>query len=113
MPFMAWLKDKESRFVLVNEFFAKVCGQSVENIIGKNDYDYWSAEIADTYRKSDIEVMQTRRQKSLEEIIITPEGVKWHETFKSPVFDLKGNVVGTVGFARDITERKESEKKTV
>ncbi|NLF82973.1 MAG: GAF domain-containing protein [Candidatus Gastranaerophilales bacterium] len=108
---MAWLKDKESRFVLVNEFFAKVCGQSVENIIGKNDYDYWSAEIADTYRKSDIEVMQTRRQKSLEEIIITPEGVKWHETFKSPVFDLKGNVVGTVGFARDITERKESEKK--
>lgn len=109
MPFMAWLKDNKSRLLAVNEAFAKMCGTKVENIIGKTDFDFFPQDQAELYVEEDRLVIEARHTVPSEELITGPEGAKWHETFKSPVFDNKGNVVGTVGLSRDMTERKESE----
>lgn len=109
LPFMFWLKDIKSRFLAVNEEFAKMCGSSVDGIIGKTDYDFWTKELADSYVKDDKEVMQKRTTKSVEELIIGPNGERWHETYKTPIYNDKNEVVGTTGFARDITESKEAQ----
>lgn len=110
LPFMVWLKDRDSRFLAINEPYAKMCGRTIDNIIGKTDYDFFPKENADLYIADDKEVMKLGKTKSAEELIQGPDGAKWHETYKTPIFDEKGQVTGTVGFARDITERKEIDK---
>jgi len=109
MPFMAWTKDVDGKYITVNDQFCENYTFSNEEIIGKTDYMISSFEIADKYRKDDIEVMQTLKQKIIEEHINTQKGLGWAETYKSPFLDVHGNVMGTVGFARDITEKKEAE----
>ncbi len=109
-PFMVWLKDEESRFLAVNEAFAKVFGwPSAESLIGKTDLDIAPKDLADSYRADDHAVLQSGRSKQVEELIETDGRRTWFETYKSPV-SIGGRVIGTVGFARDITERKEAER---
>jgi diguanylate cyclase (GGDEF)-like protein/PAS domain S-box-containing protein len=106
-PFMVWMKDKESRFLACNDAFAKVARQlSVYDLEGKTDYDYFSAEAAASYVAGDLEVMQTGVCKTNIEPIIKSDGeTHWAETFKSCVV-VSDEVIGTVGFARDITKEQ-------
>lgn len=110
LPFMVWLKDKESKFLAVNEPFAQLCGFKADDLVGKTDYDIWPKELADGYVKDDKDVIKKRITKSVEELIQVEDKPRWHETYKTPLFDEKGEVVGTTGFARDITERMEAQK---
>ena len=108
IPDMAWLKDKDGNFMAVNEPFAKACGISKEELLGKTDFDFWPQELAQRYRDDDEQVMQTRKRKSIEETLVHREGQGdvWIETIKSPIYDENGQVIGTTGIARDITDRK-------
>ena len=112
IPDMVWLKDKESRFLAVNEAFGAACGFSPEEVAGKTDLDIWPKELAESYRADDREVMSSRKRKCVEERLADKQGqIQWIETIKTPVFDNKGEVVGTTGIARDITERKKIEER--
>jgi PAS domain S-box-containing protein len=112
-PFVIWLKDTESHFLAVNKMLATLYAEdSPANIIGKTDFDYSPEEIAKEYRADDQVVLLSRKQKNLEEEIIDQFGKKtWFETFKAPIFNEHGVALGTVGFSRDITLRKENEEK--
>jgi diguanylate cyclase (GGDEF)-like protein/PAS domain S-box-containing protein len=106
-PFAVWLKDTESRFLSVNKGFGSIFGfQNVDELVGKNDFDIAPRDLAEKYRKDDSAVLLSSQVKSVEEEIFTGGVRKWFETYKAPVFDDKGMILGTVGFARDITERK-------
>lgn len=109
-PYMVWLKDSEGRFLAVNKIFAKACGRAnVADIIGKNDFDVWPREQAEHYRADDNKVVQNRIKAIVEELIVEQGVPGYFETYKSPIFDAGGQVIGTVGFAHDITERKKAE----
>ncbi|HPL82950.1 MAG TPA: PAS domain S-box protein, partial [Candidatus Omnitrophota bacterium] len=41
IPDMAWLKDKESKFIAVNDAFGMACGYKPEELVGKTDLDIW------------------------------------------------------------------------
>ena len=108
IPDMAWLKDREGKFLAVNGPFARACGISREELLGKTDFDFWPQELAQRYRDDDEQVMTTRKRKSIEETLVHTEGRDvWIETIKSPIYDENGEVMGTTGIARDITERKQ------
>ncbi len=110
-PFLVWLKDDESRFLAVNQPFAQASGQpSAEALVGKSDFDAWPADLAERYRADDSEVLRSGKPKSVEELIQTATERQWFETYKSPV-EIDGRIIGTVGCARDITDRKEVEQK--
>ena len=109
MPFMAWLKDKDGRFIAVNHPFVKACSCSVEEIIGNKECSVWTEELARVYIEDDLEVMKNGRQISVEQPVNTKEGQRWFETFKTPVLNNDGEVVGMAGLARDITDRKKAE----
>ena len=110
-PFLVWLKDAESRFLAVNRPFAKACGRDdAESVQGRTDLDVWPADLAEAYRTDDRAVMASGRSKTVEEPIVGDGGVRrWFETYKAPVFDDAGAVRGSVGFARDITARREAQ----
>lgn len=110
-PFLIWLKDTQSNFLAVNKSFANAAGvQNTSELIGKNDLDYFPKDLADAYRADDKEVMKSLQKKELEELIEGNGERKWHQTYKAPILDKDGNLFGTVGFARDITQDKESEE---
>jgi signal transduction histidine kinase len=50
--------------------------------------------------------MRTRQQKQVEEQICDRGEFRWVETFKSPVLDVSGKVIGTTGLGHDITQRR-------
>ncbi|MEX8498334.1 bacteriohemerythrin [Leptothrix ochracea] len=108
-PFLVWLKDENSRILAVNRPFAEACGHSDPDALnGLNDLDIWPADLAEHYRADDLEILRTGQPRSVEEWIEIDGKRRWSETYKSPI-KLDGQVIGTVGFARDITSRKETE----
>jgi PAS domain S-box-containing protein len=110
IPDMAWLKDKNSRYMAVNEQFTKTAGRKTEDIVGKTDLEIWDREFADVYHNNDLEVMQSRQRKHVEELQMDSTGRKyWVETIKTPILNPQGEVIGTTGIAREITERKNVE----
>lgn len=110
LPFMAWLKDEKSNFLAVNSEFAKHYKFDVNNIIGKNDGELFSGDIAKKHLMQDAVVIKNNQQINIEEEIQESGKVKHYQIYKAPVLDEKGTVVGTTGFSMDITERKEMER---
>ncbi|MBI3170000.1 MAG: PAS domain S-box protein [Chloroflexi bacterium] len=110
IPDMAWLKDADSRYIAVNEQYLRVSGLKYEDVIGKNDFEIWDKSNAEMYRKDDIEVMQSGQRKTVEEMQRDSTGREyWVETTKTPIRNERGEVIGTTGIARDISERKAAE----
>jgi PAS domain S-box-containing protein len=112
IPDMAWLKDREGRFIASNEAFGKACGIHPEDLPGTTDFDIWPHELAEKYRADDVEVMETGTRKQTEELMIDHDGRQiWLETIKTPIYNDSGEVIGTTGIGRDITDRKRTQEK--
>ncbi|QEM68214.1 response regulator [Geobacter sp. FeAm09] len=110
LPMMAWLKDSEGRLEMVNEPYAKACGHTVDECIGKTDLELFPQETARSYIADDHEVCTTGQKRQQEKQIVTPDGPKWHLTYKTPLFDELGRIAGITGIALDISDLKEHEK---
>jgi diguanylate cyclase (GGDEF)-like protein/PAS domain S-box-containing protein len=111
MPDIAWLKDRASRYIAVNEAFGKACGRTPCEIAGKTDLDIWPEPLARLHCRVDQEVIASKRRHSIEELLTDEAGKeRWFETIETPIFDSSGDVIGTTGIARDITARKRSEE---
>ena len=107
IPDIAWLKDRNSRFIAVNEALARQIGRSPEECAGTTDFDHFPHELAKQYQADDREIMASRMTKRLEEQITDKHGNRfWIETVKTPIIDDRGEVIGTTGVARDISERR-------
>lgn len=110
-PFLVWLKDADSNFLAVNSRFAEACGRSTANELrGLSDFDVWPTALAEQYRADDLAVIAGRVEKNVEEPCEIDGERRWIETFKKPVVNADEQVIGTVGFARDITSRKRMEE---
>ncbi|MEL6494959.1 MAG: PAS domain S-box protein [Cyanobacteria bacterium J06623_7] len=111
IPHMAWIKDASSHFIGTNQALADAYGDSIENLVGSNDYAYITPEIADLYTADDRSVIASGQSRTVTEKIITHEGeTLWIETSKTPFKDANGNIAGTVGIAVDITDYKATQE---
>ena len=110
IPDMAWLKDKDSHFIAVNQILASVSGRGALEISGLTDLDLYPKDLAEHYRLDDKQVMHSRIPIRVEEQFVTNKGEeRWMETIKVPIVNSAGEVTGTAGVARDITQRREQE----
>lgn len=106
IPDMAWIKDSQSKFIVANKAFCTAVGMEHDFLVN-NTCDVCFGELATKFKADDRAVMAGGVQKRIEESIIdAKKNVVWLETIKSPLRDAEGKIVGTVGIARDITERK-------
>ncbi|HTY59533.1 MAG TPA: PAS domain S-box protein [Bacteroidota bacterium] len=111
-PYVIWLKDIEGRYIDLNRALAQKCGlDSIEQMRGKNDFDLYPYGEAARLRNQDLEIMKTGARIVLEEGQDKLGKRHYTEKYKSVLKDGAGNVLGTVGFSRDITEMKEQENR--
>lgn len=110
-PFMVWLKDKQSRLLTANTHYAHLTNiKSVQELEGKTDFDLFPTHLAQKHINDDQSVMQEGVTKNAEEMYTDEKGKPfWIETWKTPV-SVDGEIVGIVGCAHDITERKNQEE---
>lgn len=108
LPDIAWLKDVSGRYISVNVSFAKSLGlENPADIAGKVDQHLLEPEEALFTREIDLKVVSSRQTQRVEQPYTLPGlGVRWHEVIRTPIFDEAGMVVGIVGIARDMTERR-------
>jgi len=108
LPDLIYAKDTESRYILSNAAHARFLGfASPEEVIGKTVFDVYPPELAARYSADDRSVIETGHLIEHEEIGVDSAGhQKWNWVTKVPLRDERGTVIGLVGVARDITERK-------
>ncbi len=109
-PIIVFYKDRKGRFIRVNRTFAKVLNIPEENFAGKTVFDFYSKWTAQSMTDDDREVFQSRQPKlNITEQYESASGTRWVHTDKVPILDKDGMPIGLIGFAQDITERKQAE----
>lgn len=108
LPYLAWLKDKDGHYELVNQAFLQYSGYKLEDVLGKTDFDLWNSELAQQYLVKDQQVMATKQQKIVEEKIETKAGPKWFKIYKAPIIAGQDQVIGTTGFACEVINQAKS-----
>ena len=114
LPDLIFVKDAESRFVLVNRACARQLGVDCpEDALGKTDADFFAAELARKYRADEVALMQLGQTVNQEERTQHRETgeLRWSHTIKVPLKDGAGNVIGLMGIVRDISPKKRAEEK--
>ncbi len=110
VPHLIWYKDKEGAHHKVNQSFCKAVNKSMEQIEGRGHYYIWDID-PDEYAKgeficmeSEYEVMDKRETCIFDEKVLIGDDMRELKTYKSPLFDIDGSVMGTVGIATDVTQ---------
>ncbi|MEW6097195.1 MAG: PAS domain S-box protein [bacterium] len=107
-----FFKDLESRYIIINDKALEAFGLSRQEVIGKNDYELMpDQQEAKKNVEDDQLVFKTGKLKEITKHMTDVSGkTRWFQAIKVPQFDDKGNMMGLVGIARDITERKQMEE---
>lgn len=107
IPDLVWLKDPEGVHLACNSTFERLYGAKEVDIVGKTDYDFVDADLANSFRQWDQEAMAAEKLSINEEwVTFADDGRRvLLETIKTPMRDTMGNLVGVLGIARDITAR--------
>ncbi len=109
IPDHIYFKDRESRFILINEQMARDIGLSdPDEAVGKTDADIYTDVHARQARADEQKIMETGEPLiDREEMATWPDGrVTWASSTKIPVRDTDGKITGLLGISRDITERR-------
>lgn len=108
---LIWLKDPQGVFLACNPACEKLLGTSESDIIGKTDYNFFDRELADFFRAHDQKAIELGYPSTNEEwLSFASDGHRaLVETTKTPMFDDAGNLIGVLGIAHDITQRKQIE----
>jgi len=110
IPFLAWLRDTDGRFLAINQPCAEEIGRSRSEIIGRHIMEIYPVEQAKAYLQEDREVINGSERLHEEQQLELGGTTRWFEVFKSPVMDDDGQIRGICGLARDVTDRHEMEQ---
>lgn len=111
IPELVWLKNTDGTYLYCNRIFERYVGVKEKHIIGRTDYDLLDSKLAAKYRQKDILSMSTDNPIYDENWGKFPDtGQKvLFESVITPTHDSDGNIIGILGIARDITQRRYTE----
>ncbi|MBN1139070.1 MAG: PAS domain S-box protein [Anaerolineae bacterium] len=111
IPIPIFYKDREGRYIGVNDAFAELLGFTPEYYAGKTVMELWPDEFAEMYHQKDLELMDNPERQIYEFKVLDKNGVVHPAIWCKYVFrDENGQVAGIVGAFQDITERKQAEE---
>jgi len=111
IPDSIYFKDENSRFVKVNKAKAEHSNVFSEDMIGKTDFDFLTENVARDIHDDDKKVMKTGKPiiNKIEKIIDADDVEHWVSVTKIPRYNEDGEVIGTMGISRDVTEIKRAD----
>ena len=109
LPFLMWSKDKNGRYISVNDEFARSFGHESSFFAGLTDFDFLPRVFADRFHSEDLKIIRTGEPKIAEELFPFKDGISWHETVRIPIVE-NNEIRGVAAFSKDISERKQKEK---
>lgn len=112
VPNYLWVKDTQSRFIVVNSALATDSGHDkTADMIGLTDFDIHPPEVAQKFRRIEQSVLESGQPLvDEEEFVVNASGAgKWLSSTKVPLRNVQNEIFGLVGIARDITARKQAD----
>lgn len=109
VPYPIWLRDTQDRLLLSNAADAALVGAAdPQQLLGTTDTDLFSPELAAAYGALKRRILETGQPAlEVEQPFVPPGGApRWLATNQLPLRDASGQIVGILGVAHDITERK-------
>lgn len=109
IPSTIYVKDRAHRFILRNAAPSHIIRDlDISTVIGKTDFDYHPAVIAEKFWAEEEALFQTGQPLLNQELqtVHTDGRVIWGTTTKVPLRNLHGEIIGLVGIAHDITDYK-------
>jgi diguanylate cyclase (GGDEF)-like protein/PAS domain S-box-containing protein len=115
---LIFVKDKQLRTILCNDFFAQALGKTPEELYGRTDIENgWPEEFVrgnpdegiHGFEADDREALSGKTVKIEYEPVNIKNEIRFFNTIKSPLTDETGNIIGVLGIARDVTDRKNME----
>jgi two-component system, sensor histidine kinase and response regulator len=114
-PDYIYFKDTKSRFIKTSKSHAKAFGlDDPAQVVGKSDFDFFTEEHARQAYEDEQELIRTGQLLVKEEKETWPDKPDtWVIATKMPLRDQQGNIIGTFGTSKDITERKQIEAELI
>lgn len=113
VPDRIYAKDRQYRFILANCAQARFMGvEAPQDLIGKSDRDFYTPDKAAEFVEVERHVLEAGESRiAIEQFSPNPHtgALEWTQATKVPLHDKQGQVIGLVGLAHDITERKRFE----
>ncbi|MCI8506117.1 MAG: response regulator [Lachnospiraceae bacterium] len=114
VPNLIWYKDKAGIHEKVNDSFCKTVNKKKEQVEGRGHAYIWDVEEDDPACIESERIVMTKQETCVsEECVQTGGGRKLLTTYKSPLYDLDGSVMGTVGVAIDVTQERAYEQEII
>lgn len=117
-PNLIWYKNKEGIHEKVNDSFCQTVNKTKEQVEGRDHFYIWDVDPDDPdsgrdCMKTDLEVIQSERTSIAEETVMSGNEMKILTTYKFPLYDLDGTVMGTAGIGIDITQERLYEQEII
>lgn len=110
VPDLIWFKDLRGSHMKVNDAFCRAVGKTKAQCENRGHYYIWDLE-PDEYAKGEYVCLETeeeviRQNKTclFDEKVKSKNGLRQFKTYKSPLVDDRGEMFGTVGIAKDVTD---------
>tara|TARA_R110001583_G_scaffold67490_3_gene192867 strand:- start:8947 stop:11253 length:2307 start_codon:yes stop_codon:yes gene_type:complete len=104
-------RDLKGAFVSCNKAMEQVTGRTEAQLIGLTPFDIFSEEYATEAVNRDKKAQETEQEQIHEHWFHYPNGSKaYFEVRALPLYNLKHECVGIIGFGRDITDRKKHQE---
>jgi PAS domain S-box-containing protein len=113
LPQRIFVKDPNSIYIMCNDVYSRDLGIDPKEIVGKDDFAYFSRELSEKYRTDDQKVISEGIQKEFEEKYSISNQERWTHVIKVPYRDGNDQIVGVLGIFEDITERKLREQEII
>ncbi|HXG49174.1 MAG TPA: ATP-binding protein [Methylomirabilota bacterium] len=111
LPISILRKDLEGRITFGNRGYCELTGRSLEELVGRTDWDLFPRELAEKYVSDDRKTIQTREVFEDIEEHVKPNGERLYvHVLKAPVLDSRGEVIGTQVIFWDVTARRVAEQ---
>lgn len=104
-----FIKDIQGKYLFVNSASARILGKPSAEIVGKDDREFLPLETARKIMENDRRILSSGQSESMEEIVTINNNTQVYLSTKNPYRNSQGEIIGLIGIAQEITERKQAE----
>jgi sigma-B regulation protein RsbU (phosphoserine phosphatase) len=111
LPQPIYRKDTQGKFTFANHHLCNFMGTTLDELVGKSDFDFFGRELAEKYWRDDLHVLKTGEPVAVvEELHLPDKERRIIQTVKTPLYDASRRIIGLQGMFYDITKQRQMEE---